>query len=79
MTATLGFYGGVGSVTGANFVLDTGAAAFAIDCGLIQGDRFAQAQNAEPFVYSPASIDVLLLTHAHAAVLLDGCLAEYCA
>lgn len=66
MTATLGFYGGVGSVTGANFVLDTGSAAFAIDCGLIQGDRFAQEQNAEPFVYNPASIDVLLLTHAHA-------------
>lgn len=53
-------------MTGANFVLDTGTAAFAIDCGLIQGDRFAQAQNADPFVYDPAHIDALMLTHAHA-------------
>ena len=66
MSVTLGFYGGVGSVTGANFVLDTGAAAFMIDCGLMQGDRFAQTQNAEPFTYDPAHIDVVLLTHAHA-------------
>lgn len=66
MSSTLGFYGGVGSVTGANFVLDTGNTAFAIDCGLIQGDRFVQEQNADPFVYDPATIDVLLLTHAHA-------------
>ncbi len=66
MQATLGFYGGVGAVTGANFLLDTGAAAFLVDCGLIQGDRFAQTQNAEPFAYDPSDIDVVLLTHAHA-------------
>lgn len=66
MSATLGFYGGVGSVTGANFVLDTGEAAIMVDCGLVQGDRFAQQQNSQPFVYSPKDIDVLLVTHAHA-------------
>jgi metallo-beta-lactamase family protein len=66
MQSTLIFYGGVGSVTGANFVLDTGAAAFMIDCGLMQGDRFAQTQNAETFPYEPADIDVVILTHAHA-------------
>jgi len=64
--ATLGFYGGVGSVTGANFVLDTGDFALAVDCGLIQGDKFAQAANAEPFVYDPADLDALIVTHAHA-------------
>ena len=64
--AVLGFYGGVGSVTGANFLLDTGEAAFLVDCGLIQGDRFAQEANADPFVYNPADIDVLMVTHAHA-------------
>ena len=53
-------------MTGANFMLDTGKAAILIDCGLIQGDRFAQEANAEPFVYDPAKIDVLLVTHAHA-------------
>lgn len=53
-------------MTGANFLLDTGEAAFLIDCGLIQGDRFAQASNYEPFAYHPADIDILLVTHAHA-------------
>lgn len=66
MSATLGFYGGVGSVTGANFMLDTGDLAILVDCGLVQGDRFAQAVNADPFVYNPTDVDVLLVTHAHA-------------
>ena len=66
MSATIGFYGGVGSVTGANFMLDVGDAAFLIDCGLIQGDRFAMSANKEAFVYNPADVDVLLVTHAHA-------------
>jgi metallo-beta-lactamase family protein len=66
MASTLGFYGGVGSVTGANFMLDTGKLAILVDCGLVQGDRFAQAINAEPFVYDPATVDALFVTHAHA-------------
>lgn len=65
MSSTLGFYGGVGSVTGANFMLDTGELAILVDCGLVQGDKFAQEINAEPFVYNPAEVDVLFVTHAH--------------
>lgn len=64
--STLGFYGGVGSVTGANFLLDTGSAAILVDCGLEQGDRFALERNARAFPYDPAAIDHLLVTHAHA-------------
>ncbi|MEZ4104056.1 MAG: MBL fold metallo-hydrolase [Candidatus Paceibacterota bacterium] len=66
MQSTLGFYGGVGSVTGANFMLDTGKLAVLIDCGLVQGDKFSMQKNAEPFVYDPSKVDVLLVTHAHA-------------
>jgi metallo-beta-lactamase family protein len=66
MSSTLGFYGGVGSVTGANFMLDTGEQAFLVDCGLVQGDRFAQQINAKDFAYDPAKVDVLFVTHAHA-------------
>ena len=66
MKSTLGFYGGVGSVTGANFMLDTGELAILVDCGLVQGDKFAMNKNAEAFVYDPKVIDVLLVTHAHA-------------
>ena len=66
MISKLGFYGGVGSVTGANFWLDTGAARFVVDCGLVQGDRFEMKINQESFSYNPAEVDVLLITHAHA-------------
>ena len=66
MSATIGFYGGVGSVTGANFMLDTGKAAIVVDCGLEQGSDFAQESNSKPFLYNPAEVDVLLVTHAHA-------------
>jgi metallo-beta-lactamase family protein len=65
-TAQLGFYGGVGSVTGANFLLDAGACRVLVDCGLVQGGRFGEKQNAESFAYDPKSIDALVVTHAHA-------------
>ncbi|MCA9357032.1 MBL fold metallo-hydrolase [Candidatus Nomurabacteria bacterium] len=66
MSSTIGFYGGIGSVTGANFMLDTGELAVLVDCGLVQGDKFAKEINAEKFVYDPKKVDVLFLTHAHA-------------
>lgn len=47
-------------------MLDTGSLAILIDCGLIQGDKFAREANAEPFPYQPSDVDVLLVTHAHA-------------
>lgn len=66
MSSTIGFYGGVGSVTGANFMLDTGKVAVLVDCGLVQGDKFAKETNAQPFVYDPSKVDALFVTHAHA-------------
>ena len=66
MSSTLGFYGGVGSVTGANFMFNTGDQTFLVDCGLVQGDRFAQQINREDFAYNPATVDALFVTHAHA-------------
>lgn len=64
--STLGFYGGVGSVTGANFKLDVGELSVLVDCGLIQGNRFEEEANREPFGYDPRSVDTLFITHAHA-------------
>lgn len=65
-SATIGFYGGVGSVTGANFLVRTGKSQILLDCGLIQDDRFARAENATPFAYEPKNIDTLIISHAHA-------------
>lgn len=66
MKSTLGFYGGVGSVTGANFMLSTDKANILVDCGLVQGSDSAHEINAAPFTYNPAIVDVLIVTHAHA-------------
>ena len=70
--AKLTFYTGVGTVTGANFLLETARSddgkeksKILIDCGMVQGETVAQQQNMDPFGYDPASIDVLMITHAH--------------
>jgi metallo-beta-lactamase family protein len=66
---TLRFHGGAGSVTGANFLLESDSAGskttFLIDCGLFQGGQGAEADNWQPFAYDPASISHLIITHAH--------------
>lgn len=62
---SLTFYGGTGSVTGANFLFEVSGKKILIDCGLTQGSRFADLENHEPFPYDPASIGFLLVTHAH--------------
>src|SRR3989344_4013102 len=63
--ATVGFFGGVDAVTGSNFLFEAGGKRILIDCGLFQGEKFADDRNREKFAFDPASIDVLLVTHAH--------------
>ena len=64
--SSINFHGGVGTVTGANFLLDTGNLKILVDCGLLQGERFAPENNCETFAYDPVGADVLFVTHAHA-------------
>jgi metallo-beta-lactamase family protein len=63
----LTFETGVGTVTGANFLfcLDDQSTKILVDCGLVQGDKDAMAQNSKPFPYEPSSIKYLFVTHAH--------------
>jgi metallo-beta-lactamase family protein len=63
--ARLTFYGGTGTVTGANFLLEIENTKILIDCGLVQGNKFAENLNRTEFVYNPSEIDYLLVTHAH--------------
>lgn len=60
------FYGGTGSVTGANFMVKTSTLTLLVDCGLIQGSDEEEEKNFDEFAYNPASVDVLIVTHAHA-------------
>ncbi|NQV87980.1 MAG: MBL fold metallo-hydrolase [Parcubacteria group bacterium] len=58
-------WGGVGVVTGANFLLDDGNTKILIDCGLLQGVAEAHEENKKSFPYDPKSINFLFITHAH--------------
>jgi metallo-beta-lactamase family protein len=61
----LAFLGGATTVTGSQFLLDTGGARVLIDCGMFQGGPSETDLNRMPFAYKPREIDALLLTHAH--------------
>ena len=63
--AKLTCYGGAGSTTGANFLLEIEGKKVLIDCGMQQGVGDADVQNRKKFAYDPAVIDYLFITHAH--------------
>ncbi len=64
-TAKITFYGGTGSVTGSNFLLEADDKKILVDCGLTQGEKLADDINWDPFAYDPKSIDILFVSHAH--------------
>src|SRR4051812_41820360 len=63
--AKITFCGGVGSVTGSNFLFEADGKKILVDCGLTQGVKLADDINWAPFPYDPKSIDILFITHAH--------------
>ncbi len=62
-------HGAAKQVTGSCHLILCNRRRILIDCGMFQGGRETEQANAEPFEFDPASIDALLLTHAH----LDHC------
>lgn len=65
----LQFVGAATTVTGSQFLLTTDRARVIVDCGLFQGSPSESSRNREPLPYDPATIDAIVLTHAH----LDHC------
>jgi len=65
----ISFHGADRGVTGSCHLVECGGTKILIDCGMYQGGRELAEENAEEFRFDPASIDFLLLTHAH----LDHC------
>ncbi len=65
----LSFHGAAQTVTGSCHLVQCGGRRILIDCGLFQGGHELAEENAADFGFDPASIDVVLLTHAH----LDHC------
>ena len=59
------FCGGAGSVTGACYLVEAGDSKILVDCGMIQGSRFSESLNNNPFPFDPKTIDAGIITHAH--------------
>ena len=65
----LSFHGAAQGVTGSCHLLQCAGKRILVDCGFYQGGRELEEDNADEFGFDAASIDYLLLTHAH----LDHC------
>jgi metallo-beta-lactamase family protein len=61
----LTFLGASGTVTGSQYLLESGGRRVLIDCGLFQGYKQLRLRNRAPPPYKPADIDAVVLTHAH--------------
>ena len=59
------FLGATGTVTGSRYLVTSGRTRILVDCGLFQGLKQLRLRNREPFPVDPASIDAVVLTHAH--------------
>jgi len=60
----LRFIGAAGQVTGSCYLLEAAGRRILVDCGAYQ-ERPSLDRNWDPFPVDPASVDTLLLTHAH--------------
>lgn len=63
--STLQFLGAAGTVTGSRYLIESGGHRVLVDCGLFQGYKQLRERNWAPFPVAPASIDAVVLTHAH--------------
>jgi metallo-beta-lactamase family protein len=66
---SLTFFGATGQVTGSCYLLETSTHRILLECGMFQGSKETEKQNAADFPFDPARIDAVVLSHAH----LDHC------
>lgn len=63
--ANVTFYGGVGSVTGSKYLLESNGKKVLVDCGLFQGLKELRMRNWEDPAFAASEIDAVIITHAH--------------
>jgi metallo-beta-lactamase family protein len=59
------FLGAADTVTGSRYLVETATARILVDCGLFQGYKKLRERNWADPPFDPASLDAVLLTHAH--------------
>lgn len=62
---TISFLGAAETVTGSRYLLESEASRVLVDCGLFQGYKKLRQRNWAAPGFTPASIDAIVLTHAH--------------
>lgn len=65
MSMGVTFWGATETVTGSRFLVETASARVLVDCGLFQGLKRLRELNWSPFPVDPATLDAVVLTHAH--------------
>jgi metallo-beta-lactamase family protein len=65
MDVQITFLGAAGTVTGSTYLVTYGNIRLLVDCGIFQGERSWRERNWLPPHFDPASIQAVLLTHAH--------------
>jgi len=63
--AKITFLGAARTVTGSKYLLEAGGRSLLVDCGLFEGSEELKQRNWERLGVDPATIDWVLLTHAH--------------
>ena len=61
----LSFLGAASTVTGSKYLIEHEGQRILVDCGLFQGYKNLRLLNWQPFHFDPASLDAVVLTHAH--------------
>ena len=61
----LEFLGAAGTVTGSRLLVTHGGHRVLVDCGMFQGAREIRRRNWDPFPVDPATLDAVVVTHAH--------------
>lgn len=62
---TLSFLGAAETVTGSRYLVESERSRVLVDCGLFQGYKKLRERNWAAPGFTPASIDAIVLTHAH--------------
>ena len=63
--ASISFWGGVGTVTGSKYLVESRNSRVLVDCGLFQGLKELRERNWQEPPFDPRSLDAVLITHAH--------------
>jgi metallo-beta-lactamase family protein len=63
--AKITFLGAAGTVTGSKYLLEAEGKRLLVDCGLFEGPKELKQRNWDRLPIDPATIDWVLLTHAH--------------